>query len=390
MNGKERMAAAMRPGKPDRVPVMCQLSLGHYFLHVDRPNEEIWFSAEGFADALVTLARRYRFDGVLVNLMPQPPEWRAWIERIEDEPDGTRVIHWRQGGHCRIPPDDNLHRFPAYEPPPLDDVVPAEIYYDDPHGIAGMAYPFRWHPGADRPDPDDYFPDYLFHTIDLLREGVGDELSIHGELFSPFTQLMELFGYTNALMHLMTDADTCRAILARYAEGAADLAVRQARRGVDAILISSAFAGSGFISREWYTEFVQPYEKCVVDALKAERADLPVYVHTCGSIGDRLELMIESGLNGVDTLDPPPLGDVVLADAVERLKGRAFIKGNIDPVNTMLRGTVEQVRDDARARIETAGPHGGYILSTACSVSPHTPPENLAALAEVAEEFGRF
>ena len=33
MTPRERMAAAMRHGAVDRVPVMCQLALGHYFLH---------------------------------------------------------------------------------------------------------------------------------------------------------------------------------------------------------------------------------------------------------------------------------------------------------------------------------------------------------------------
>ena len=389
MNPHERVAAAMRLERPERVPVVCQLALGHYFLHVDIANEEIWFDAEGFSTALVTMARRYGFDGVLVNLMPQPPGWRQWIDRIDREPDGTRVLHWKAGGFCRIPPDDNLHHYPGYQPPSLEAVDPDDIYYDDPHGPGGMKHPFYF--GL---DPETRrtgaFPDHLFGTIDLLREKVGGEMSIHGEVFSPFTQLMELFGYQNALMFLVTDAGKCRDILARYAEGTADLARRQAERGVDAILISSAFAGSGFISRDWYRDFVHPYEKRVVDAVRERHPELPVYVHTCGSIGDRLELMVESGLNGVDTLDPPPLGDVVLADAVERLWGKAFIKGNIDPVNTLLNSDVDTVRADAKQRILTAGPGGGYILSSACSVAPRVDPRNLAVLVEVAEQYGRF
>jgi hypothetical protein len=384
------MAAAMRLQRPPRVPVMCQLSLGHYFLNTDIPNEDIWFDAEGFSAALVALARRYRFDGVLVNLWSQSSEWRSWIERIDEEPDGARTLRWKRGGFCRIPPDDNLHHFPPYVPPALEDVDPADIYYDDPHGPGGLKHPFYFGLDPAARSASDYFPDYLFRTIDLLRAGEGADLSIHGEVFSPFTQLMELFGYQNAMMHLMTDAGKCCDILARYAEGAADLAVRLARRGVDAVLISSAFAGAGFISREFYRRFVQPYERRVVAAVKTARPDLPVYVHTCGSIGDRLEMMLESGMNGIDTLDPPPLGNVDLADAVCRLRGRAFIKGNMDPVNTLLRGDAETVREDAKRRVLTAGPAGGYILSSACSVAPRVKPENLMVLAEVADEHGRF
>ena len=42
MNGQERIALTMRHREPDRVPVMCQLSLGHYFLHAGLAPEEIW------------------------------------------------------------------------------------------------------------------------------------------------------------------------------------------------------------------------------------------------------------------------------------------------------------------------------------------------------------
>jgi len=390
MNGRERMAVAMRLGEPDRVPVMCQLALGHYFLHVDRPNEEIWFDAECFSDALITMARRYSFDGVLVNLLAQAPDWRDSVDHIDEKADGTRTVCWKGGGYCIVPPDDNLHHYPKYVPPDIADVDPAEIWYDDPHGIGGLKYPFYFGLDPAGRGAEPYFPDCAFRTIDLLKEKIGGELSIHGECFSPFTQLLELFTYSNALMYLMTDADKCHAILARYAEGTAELAGKLAERGVDAVLVSSAFAGAGFISRDFYRTFVHPYEKRVVEAVKAARVDLPVYVHTCGAIGDRLELMLESGFDGVDTLDPPPLGTVELQEAVPILKGRAFIKGNMDPVGTMLNGSPEIVYEDAKRRLEIAGPGGGYILSTACSVPPHTPPENLATLIGAAEKYGRF
>ena len=66
-----------------------------------------------------------------------------------------------------------------------------------------------------------------------------------------------------------------------------------------------------------------------------------------------------------------------------QLKGRAFIKGNIDPVNTLLHGTEKDVRDAVRHRLRVAAPGGGYILSTACSVAPAVRPELLELMSEV-------
>jgi uroporphyrinogen decarboxylase len=214
-------------------------------------------------------------------------------------------------------------------------------------------------------------------------------VSVHAELFSPFTQLLELADHASVLMALLTAPGRVHACLDRLTEGAATLGVGQAAAGADAILISSAFAGAGFISPGHYREFVLPYEKRVVEAIRATR-DVPIYTHTCGAIGDRLELMAATGTNGIDTLDPPPLGTVDLADARRRTIGRLFLKGNIDPVNTMLRGSPADVANAARERISTAGPGGGYILSTACAVPPAAPPENILALAEAAERFGHY
>ena len=387
MNSKSRIRAAMAHEPVDRVPVMCQLAIGHYLLHTDVQPAELWFTSEGFARALVELADRYRFDGVLINLPGTDPDWMRVVDRIETADDGSQTVRFTNGDHARCPADDNVHHIPKTPRPlpTIDQVDPERIYYDDPHGLGGMKYPFYFGLKPCEPDPSDYWPDYFFRTIDLVLEQAGDRLSVHSELFSPFTQFMELFGYQQALMYLLDEPDRVKAILDAYTQGASDLGVRQAQRGVDAVLISSAFAGGGFISPRQYEEFVLPYEQVLVGRIKAQ--NVPVYTHTCGDIGDRLEQMADTGIDGIDTLDPPPLGSVDLADAKSRIGDRVFFKGNMDPVHTLLEGTPEQVYDDAIHRLQVGSPGSGYILSTACSVSPRVSPENLAMLVKASEDF---
>ena len=149
----------------------------------------------------------------------------------------------------------------------------------------------------------------------------------------------------------------------------------------DAILISSAFAGAGFISRDMYREFVLPYERRVVEAI--HEFGIPAYTHTCGAIGDRLDLMAETGLDGIDTLDPPPLGTVDLAQAKAEFGQRLFFKGNLDAVNEMLYADDARFRQAVLDRLRIGKPGSGYILSSACSVAPR-----LAAAAGPAERTG--
>lgn len=385
----------MARGDPDRPPLMCQLALGHYFLHTELDAIDIWHDSDAFADALVTLQRRYGFDGILVNLPGRDPEWRSHIRKIETDESGNRLVTWSDGAVTDAPADDNPHvRPPAGVtiPVPFDRVDPDALFYVEPHDLSGVTYPYSW--GFDgEPAPvggPAFFPEYCCRTLRRVREVAGPDVSVHAELFSPFTQLMELVGYEEGLMGLALDEGKSLAILDRLADGAACLAAIYAGEDVDAILVSSAFVGGGFISPAYYETFEAPFLRRIVTAVRSVRGDLPVYVHTCGAIGDRLELMEATGIDGVDTLDPPPLGTVDLRDALAILGKRVFIKGNIDPVHTMLNGTPDEVRRVALERLRLAAPGGAYILSTACSVPPAAPEANMMMLREAVEEYGRL
>lgn len=392
MNSRERMEIAMRLGVPDRVPVMCQLALGHYFLHSGLDAIEIWHDSQAFAEALIRLQQRYGFDGILINLPGRDPDWRRFVAGVERRGD-ERIITWKNGWYTAAPDDDNPHVYQADGTryfPMFDEIDPDALFYIEPHDLSGITHPYSWgFDGAPADPGSGFFPPWHYDTIREVVRRVGTDVSVHGEIFSPFTQFMELLDYTTGLMALMDDEAKVKACLDRLADGAIELGRGQARAGAHAVLISSAFAGAGLISRDHYSTFVLPYERKVIDGIHAE-CDVPVYTHTCGAIGDRLDLMAATHTQGVDTLDPPPLGTVELGDAVRQTKGKMFIKGNLDPVNTVLFGTPDDVSAASRERLRIAAPGGGYILSTACSVSPAAPPANIMALREAVEAWGRY
>ncbi len=388
VNSRERMARAMRHQPVDRVPVMCQLALGHYFLNVNAPPHRIWFTSEGFAEALVTLQQRYRFDGILINIPGRPVNVLDDVTRIETTTEGERLT-WRDGSVTFVPRDDNPQHFPATQPARanFETLDPDDL--DEIGDLQGYVWNIYHIPRlAEQPTRGVLceIPPYFFRTMDLVKRAVGDTVSVHGEVFSPFTHLMELLGYEQALLALVSDAGKVRALLDRLTEASVAWATAQARYGVDAVLISSAFAGGSFISRAMYREFVLPYEQRVTTAVQA--LGVPVYTHTCGRIGDRLELIAETGTNGIDTLDPPPLGNVELGEAKQRIGERLFIKGNLNSVALLEYRTKEQVIAEATERIRIGKRGGGYILSTACSVAPHVEPWKLELLTPLAEEIG--
>jgi len=367
----------MGSGVPDRVPVMCQMSIGHMLLQTGHSAAAFWSSAEIFAEGLLTLRKSYRFDGILVSLHGHSPDWEKRLVRVDKEVVGE-VVHWKNGDKTVFPPDDLPRHCAAVERavPYLSDF--------DPVSIPDVVNFIPVSQGLDFPID----PEHSFDIVDLIVAKVGAETSVHGEVTSPFDYYLRLFGHTQALIGLLDDPQRAKEILERYTDGIVRLSSGLAVHGVDAVKVSSPYAGSGFISPRFYRDFVMPYEGRIAKAVRG--LGIPAYIHTCGAIDDRLEIMVEAGFSGIECLDPPPLGNVELADAKRRVGDRAFIKGNIDPVHILLGGTVEKVRQDAKSKLKVGKPGGGYILSTACSIAPFTPRENVQILAEVADEFGTY
>jgi uroporphyrinogen decarboxylase len=59
---------------------------------------------------------------------------------------------------------------------------------------------------------------------------------------------------------------------------------------------------------------------------------------------------------------------------------RMALLGNVAPLDTLVRGTPDEVYAEARACIEKAAPGGGFVLSAGGGASPGTPAENIDAL----------
>mgnify|MGYP005619303631 CR=1 FL=1 len=371
------MAAAMSGGRPDRVPVMCQMSVGHMLFQTGASPSRFWHSPDDYVEALLALRSVYRFDGILVSLHGHEPGWEGRIASVSRGPEGE-LVRWTNGDETFFPADDLPVVRPAAPPerPAFDRLDPESL--PERPGYIPVSQGLRFAIDPERP----------FEAVERTVARAGREFSVHAEVTSPLDYVLDLFGFEQALLGFVDDPVRAAAVLGRITDGLVTLAEGLAATGVDAVKISSPFAGAGFLSAPFYRTFVMPYESRIARAVEARKAR--AYIHTCGDIHDRLELMADSGASGIECLDPPPLGRVDLEDAKRRVGGRIFIKGNIDPVHTLLAGDPDAVKADARWRVETGRPGGRYILSTACSIAPRTSRVNVALLAEVAEAHGLY
>lgn len=381
MNSRERVFKAMNLQTPDRVPLMASPSWG--FVLVQNPlidPIDMWYNhMNRYPVAFCNISKRFHFDGVKIPGAGLVPLNQGEIDTIVKEGIDGMVINFKNGNSCTFCRDE-LPRYRYGGNPEMD------INEFDPESIPEQ---LEYHPVSTSLRMDlQGSPDGRISEIKKAREIMGPEFSIHGQFYSPEDYLIDLFGLENAMLALLTHPDKCKEILMRFAKAISGHVQELIDCGVDAICASAPYSGQNFISLEIYEKIIAPAQKIIVDLCRTN--NLPCYCHTCGSIDDRLESIIDVGFNGLECLDPPPLGNISLENAIKRIGDRAFIKGNIDPVNVLLNGSVEEVRKSVRNYLEIGMSSRGFILSTACTISPHTPPENLDVLYEMTEKYGYY
>lgn len=158
--------------------------------------------------------------------------------------------------------------------------------------------------------------------------------------------------------------------------------------GLDYIL----FGGSGTIT------MASPAlaARYAIPALKrwsamARAADLPTMLHSCGKTRALADLLVaETDVGMLNPVEPPPMGDVDLAE-LKRVHGsRLALMGNLHTTDVMLRGSVRDVRRESLKAIRAAGEGGGFILSTGDQCGRDTPDENIREMVRVAEEFAAY
>ena len=112
-------------------------------------------------------------------------------------------------------------------------------------------------------------------------------------------------------------------------------------------------------------------------------------VHSCGNIRPFIPAWIDMGLDVLDPIQPQAQGM-----EPERLKkdfgDRLVFHGGIDLQQVLPNGTPEEVKAEVRRYIQALSPGGGYIVAPAHNVQSDVPPENLVAIRDAIEEYGRY
>lgn len=121
----------------------------------------------------------------------------------------------------------------------------------------------------------------------------------------------------------------------------------------------------------------------------AHKYGLKVMYHTCGDVYALIPLMIENGLDCLQSVQPTATNMDIKRLKKEFGKHLSF-QGGMDIQQVLPLGTREDVKKMVKYAADNAKSGGGYIFGTSHNIQADTAIENVAALFEAYHEYGVY
>lgn len=142
------------------------------------------------------------------------------------------------------------------------------------------------------------------------------------------------------------------------------------------------------ISPALYREMLKPAHGRL-NAFIKERTEARIYLHSCGSIVDILDDLIDAGVDVINPVQPRARG-MDTWGLKARFGGRVVFHGGVDEQYVLPHGSPAEVRDEVIRRIGDLAPGGGYIFAPAHNIQDDVPPENVVTMFETALRHGSY
>ena len=212
-------------------------------------------------------------------------------------------------------------------------------------------------------------------AIALFKQKVGADKLIEGWIEGPCAEAADLRGINALMTDFFDDPGFVRDLFEFVLKLELRFARAQLAEGADLIGIGDAAAS--LIGPQLYEKYVWPYEKKMVDGIRALGGR--TRLHICGNTRRLLEGMGKLGCDIVD-LD----WTVPMQEGREKMGPEQVLLGNLDPVRALRDGTPESVYAAVGECHRQAGPR--FIVGAGCEVTRDTPAANLQALVAYARE----
>ena len=230
----------------------------------------------------------------------------------------------------------------------------------------------------------------VLHDVHEIERMVGDAGIVEVTINPPLDHSL---GEARGLSELMMDYHLDRAFFERMFAFFQEYSFK--------VLKATLEQGIRFVFGTWYYASLSAgwspaiFRECFVPLIR-QHADMVhsydgiYHVYDDGKMMRTLGDYVGASVDVVETLTPPPVGDVDLAEAKRLYGDRTCLKGYVDLLYVIKMGTPEQIEETVRGAIEVAAPGGGFILGSSDSIREGTPLENVRAYFDAAFKYGQY
>jgi uroporphyrinogen-III decarboxylase len=222
----------------------------------------------------------------------------------------------------------------------------------------------------------------------------GEHGLVMATIGDPAYLTADLMSFQDCLMWVFEETDH----YTRTLEIVAERVMENLRRQLDCCvldlyrIVGPEYFTPPYLPPEMFRRFVVPHVTEMVRLIHARGSKARVHCH--GKIRHVLNMILETGCDGIDPCEPPPDGDIELDEVKHRCQARGVsVWGNIE-LQLLEQGTSEQIRAEVRKIMSQAKAGGGFVLTSTASpinipLSPKTE-ENYRVLIETGLELGRY
>jgi uroporphyrinogen decarboxylase len=222
----------------------------------------------------------------------------------------------------------------------------------------------------------------VFETVAKVRAGVDAKTAVIGFAGAPWTvaaYMVEGGGsaqFAAPRLWAYRDPPAFQALIDLIAEATVRYLASQVRAGAEAVQLFDTWAG--LLSASQFRQFcVLPTQK-IVRALKAEFPSLPIIGFPKGANAVLDDYARETGVDAISLdVQVPAIVAATLAPSVA-------LQGNLDPLAVVAGG--ERMKAETE-EILRAIPAARHVFNLGHGFLPETPPEHVAALAEMLREW---
>ncbi len=224
--------------------------------------------------------------------------------------------------------------------------------------------------------------------LDLARDRFKGNKALFWLMRGSFVRCWRLMGMENMMLKMFDDPQFIHdvaAMVLNYNLAQLDLLVEA---GLDVLVIEDDIADKNFplIAPDQFLEFVNRYNRPLVEAAHAK--GLKVVRHSDGNLWPLMDILLDTGYDGLNPLEPQ--AGMALDKVKEYCGNQICLLGNIDCIDLLPNGTVQEVDAAVEKAIQDAGQGGGLIICSSNSLHPGVAPDNCIAMFEATHRYGRY